>query len=65
MWLLDCGTQDPLGVQAIKLVDNTTMGNMTVKECTGVAASTCHARTVTMYPVGDTSHGRWSRSDVA
>ena len=42
-------SQDSLGVQAVKLVDNTTMGNMTVKECTGIAASTCTARTVAMY----------------
>lgn len=25
-------SQDPLGVQAVKLVDNTTMGNMTVSQ---------------------------------
>ena len=42
-------SQDSLGVQAVKLIDNTTMGNMTVKECTGISASTCTARTVAMY----------------
>lgn len=41
-------------MQAVKIVDNTTMGNTTIKQCTGAAASTCHARTVAMYPVGGT-----------
>ena len=45
-------SQDPLGAQAVQIVDNTTMGNMTVKQCTGVAA--CTSRTVAMYPVGGT-----------
>ena len=27
-------SQDPLGVQAVKILDNTTMGNMTVTQCT-------------------------------
>ena len=39
-------------MQAVKILDNTTMGNMTVTQCTGVAASSCHARNVAMYPVG-------------
>ena len=45
-------SQDALGVQAVKLVDNTTMGNMTIRTCTGVGASSCRARTIAMYPVG-------------
>ena len=43
-------SQDPLGVQAIKIVDNTTIGNMTITTCSSVTR--CTARVVGTYPVG-------------
>jgi len=45
-------SQDPLGVQAVKIVDNTTMGNRTITTCSGAGSASCTARTFPTYPVG-------------
>ena len=45
-------SQDPLGFQAIKIVDNTTMGTMNVTSCTGILPSSCRSRVVSQYAVG-------------
>eukprot|EP00035_Acanthoeca_spectabilis_P013270 m.244505 g.244505 ORF g.244505 m.244505 type:complete len:622 (-) comp15844_c0_seq5:40-1905(-) len=52
-------SQDPLGVQGVRIVDNTTMGNTTVTTCAGVTPESCSARVVAVYPVGGTEV--WAR----
>ena len=46
------GSQDKLGVQAVKIYDNTTMGTMTVTQCAGVTPESCRARVVKTYATG-------------